>query len=420
MLSDVFGQNISRQHVYQLPAEVIWLIAGILEPVDLFSLRLVCREVCSKTIQRFFTFFNTVRTDLTPQSLQRLSDISNCAHLVRRVHVLRITYKYTYLGRGYQGNCNSSGQLLDPLPGIDLLQGLLIHRLVNCRSFDIDGYDKSRVVDTLQYITPCDIIGILFAIVAKTSLAIRSLTVQISRLTSGRLDTKWLRTSLCRQEEFMAGWAHLEALILGCQIMKDQHDWVIDLIMHAPRLQKLNLKFQRWSYDEISSLIQRLVNTQSCRTLKDLSLQEAEVTQNILRHFLISTSATLQSLSLKRFRLSGGDTWRLLPQDLADNLPCLNYISVFYLGEISAQKKRLVQFNRLTEMRLVPGSELRQLDIIERECRLVPGMNKPLRLTWRSKGECREAISLQYSGSRMANILHVLAEVAELAPLVDN
>ena len=181
-----------------LPIEIVQLIASTFEPVDLFSIRLVCRELYRKTLHHFIhTYFATIRTDLTPKSLQRLQNISDTAHLAQHVEVLHIANIDGTLGRGFQWHRHPSGLLAVPLVGADLLRNILVTKLVKCRSFLIDSYDEVQQRDETEFLIPGDAIGIVLSIVAETHLAIRSFTIQSQKGSTGTLDTKRLQILRC-------------------------------------------------------------------------------------------------------------------------------------------------------------------------------------------------------------------------------
>ena len=54
----------------QLSIEIVQLLASNLDCQELFSLRLVCRDLYKKSLRTFAELFDLVKTDLTAQSLQ--------------------------------------------------------------------------------------------------------------------------------------------------------------------------------------------------------------------------------------------------------------------------------------------------------------------------------------------------------------
>lgn len=73
----------------QLSIEIVQLLASNLDCQELFSLRLVCRDLYKKSLRAFSKLFDLVKMDLTAKSLQKLSNISESAHLAPQVKNLR-------------------------------------------------------------------------------------------------------------------------------------------------------------------------------------------------------------------------------------------------------------------------------------------------------------------------------------------
>lgn len=128
----------------RLSSELIELIARQLEPDDLFAFRLVCRAFNEATFCFSRTCLATVRTDLSRESLQELEALAANERLRTQVRTL-LFHGTTDIGRGFVWHRHSpSGYLSSPLqvPAVQTLRHLLLHRLVNCRSFQV--YSPSR------------------------------------------------------------------------------------------------------------------------------------------------------------------------------------------------------------------------------------------------------------------------------------
>ena len=399
-----------------LAVEIIELLTCTLEPTDVLSVRLVCRELYRKTLQHFSrTFFTTVSTDLTPQSLQRLQNVSNSTHLAHSVKLLHIIHDRGNLGQGFQWHRHSSGHLIAPLPGVDLLQDILVHNLLNCRSFHIDGYDEVQQDASTDSIIPGDAIGIIFSIVAETGLTIQSFTVDTSprnNLTEGRLDTERLRVPLCSHENFLAGWKELKELVLKCKITSDQHGWLFDIISHAPRLCKLSFAFAFEVGNHIDLFMRRLVSTRSCSKLEELNLRTAHMTAESFCQFILLNSATIRLLSLYFVTLDDGGSWSSVLNSLSGNLPYLESFYIFFLRQSMPGRTPFIRFDKLTEIPVVPGSEVLLSGSLKHDSRLLPVLERPMELTY--KFGLRSVAAVKYLGPRMDVFLHVLAEAAEL------
>ena len=138
-------------------------IVQLLDCQELFSLRLVCRDVYNKSLRIFDKLFDVVKTDLTAQSLQKLSNTSESAHLAPHVKNLRFRGDQEgTLGRGFEWNRYSSGSLVDPLDGAaGMLRGLLRDKLINCRFSHIDNYDETGMPRERAWLTRGDVVSIV-------------------------------------------------------------------------------------------------------------------------------------------------------------------------------------------------------------------------------------------------------------------
>ena len=179
-----------------LAIEIIELIATALDPTDLCSFRGVCKELNWKSLHYFGqTCFTTVETNLSRASLQKLQNISVATPLkyyVQRLHVSKspiIQAKHRRgwdLGDGHETDlwprC-PSGYLEPPLPrGAQILRDVLVKGLVHCRSFKVSGpgdYGEAPRYNAYKsgHLTPTDAAGVILAVVADSSLPIKSLSL---------------------------------------------------------------------------------------------------------------------------------------------------------------------------------------------------------------------------------------------------
>ena len=161
-----------------LAMELVELIAHFLEPTDLSSLRLACKNLHRKSLYSFGACFTTFRTDLSLKSLQKLQVISEDDNL--RLYVQKLLIKPREgetLGQGFQWDRHSSGHLEGHLPGLEKLQYLLAHNLPNCRSFHI--FTLGGEEDESDALTPSDVVALILRIVPSISIdASRSLPLK--------------------------------------------------------------------------------------------------------------------------------------------------------------------------------------------------------------------------------------------------
>ena len=228
-----------------LPVEVIEVIANALDSTDLSSLRLTCKELNRRTLCYFAqTFFATVRTDLSPKSLQKLHDISENEQFKHRAQNLLIRKWDDELGQGFQWHRHASCHVEAPLsPGVRTLQELLVNKLVNCRSFHIHSRGGVEEYYESTYLLSSDAVGIILGIIAETALPVKSFIVNFRKQASGFVDSYRLQTPLYQQSSFKNAWAQTQELSLECCLMADTVIWASDLVLPSTNLKKLSLHF---------------------------------------------------------------------------------------------------------------------------------------------------------------------------------
>jgi hypothetical protein len=384
----------------KLPVEVIDFVAGSLEPTDLFSLRFVCRELNLKTLHYFGrTHFSTVRTNLTSQSLQKLHDISEKKHLRDHVQTLFIKESDGYgqrdLGEGFYWPRHPSGCLQAPLVGVERLRDILVNDLVQCKSFRIHGHGGTNEYKS-DRLDPIDAVGIILAIIAETSLPVKSFFMDFHNHNTGSVDAKQLQMDLYRQPQFRKAWAHLEELRLELTMKSDTFDWAMDLLSHAPSLRKLSMNFSSGFF---ASFFSRSVSFSHIFTgLQDLRLGHAWVKVETLSSLLLHSRDSLRALSFWFVNIESGGTWATVLSDLRNILPHLESISIFWSMEWEHSESRTpyVMFPTLHENPVVPGTQGREFQLRYKK--------------W--KGE-RRVFGASYHGPGTGVALEILAKSVE-------
>jgi len=390
-----------------LAVEIIGLISTFLKPADLRSLRLVCRELNSKTLHYFgLANFATVQTNLSRESLQRLQNISESEHLAVHVQCLHIKHRDDgKFGRGFDWRRHQWNLVADQLDGAGLLRDVLVKRLLKCRSFQIDIYDEYPPRRETDPLTLSDAVGIVLSIVAEADLALRSFTIK-SNYDGGRLDTKRLMR-LSHTPQFIAAWSHIEELVLDYGMTSDQYRWILHLTSSAPRLWKLLLEFHGTS----SLFMKRLSSSHSLNRLKDLSLRSAHMTVENISTLLFNNRETIHSLSFRHATIEDGGKWATVLENMKGQLPRLENLSLFRLWEQTAN--RCVIFSKMTRHPVVPGSEVRRpsSNRLIYDSHLLEPVEEPIRLTY--WGGRRRVVGVEYRGTGIDHILSALADTAE-------
>ena len=398
--------------------EIIDLIADELDRTDILSLRYVCRELNRKTLHHFgHTCFRTVRTDLSRKSLQKLQELSEAESLRHHVHILFIKIASTVRERMYTDPEEQvlwprhlSGYLEAPAPGTQQLRDILLEKLVNCRSFHIHGPDDVEQPYDSGHLLPSDAIGVILAVIAETSLPVKSFFVDYRRNQysgGGRIDLKRLQLQPYQHPRFKSGWAYLQELYLDYYIDSDDSDWALNLILHAPNLQKLSLNFNQGAD---VPLIHRLTSEHRLPRLQSLRLACAQVTVEQISKLLTNSYDSLHVLALRFVTIGSGGSWGEIFRELRAKFSRLESISLGWLRKETADERSLVSFSTLHKNPLVPGSER---TMPRSDCRLLQPWGLPITLTYKKWcGETR-VFGVRYHGSQMDVVLKILIESAE-------
>ena len=376
-----------------LAVELVEHIASPLEPADLFSLRLVCKELNEKTFQCFgHTCFTIIRTDLSRKSLQKLEALSEHEQLRHHARALLIMGPND-IGRGFPWDRHRSGHLLAPLPGVQMLRDILFCKLVNCRSFHIYRDHEAEDFYMSDCLTPSDVVAIILNIIAETSLPVKSFCVDFRKWGTGKVDAKRLHFSQYQNPEFGTAWAHLQELSLEQTMTPDTFNWAMELVLRAINLQKLTLKFE---FNHSASFVDRLSSADTLPGLKELKLSCFYVTVEILSRLLLRFRSSLRALSFWHVSIQAGGTWMSVLRMLRSDLPLLESICVNHLKEFEPGEKGRIMFPALSENPVVPGSQGRDFSLVSK----------------RFRGEPR-IFGVSYSGPEMDVALEILARSVE-------
>ena len=377
-----------------LATELVELVSQCLERTDLLSLRLVSKGLCQKSFRAFVALFTTVLTDLSFTSLQRLQAI--CTHGLRLyVKKLLIEAGETgKLGQDVQWSRDSLGHLDMLSPGPRMLQDLLTHDLVNCRSFHI--FIPGPMQDESDALTPSDAVGLILLLIPSlpSMSPVSSFIVSSPSLGPGDLDPRRLPFAHCRQQSFLNAWMHVQELMLEPSLTPETFYWSLNLVRKAPHLRTLLLNL---GYDRGETLIKRLCNGDSVPCfLESLSLAHGHTTVAHLSQLIQKFGGTLRTLSLEQIYLSRFEDWPLAFERIRSQAPLLECISINLLMAAWDDKPRsLVEFPGLVNDHIVPGSGGRSL-------------------TWRTqywKGKER-IFSVNYRGPGVGEALKMLGRSA--------
>ena len=400
----------------ELTTEIVQLIADTLEPADLCSLRLVCREISNKTLHTFGqTCFANLGTNLTSESLQRLQNISEVDHLARHVHNLRIQC----LGDRFNPRQSSEDQSVDldeeSIAEAELLENILVNRFVNCRSFEIESDYDIYPMDIYEE-KSSDAVSIILAIGAGKHWFVKSLRVvgyqspsyrSQDQAHSDSMQAKWRK-----RPQFEAAWSQLEELSLETDGSIDCLDEAEDLLSCASSLGKLSLSRCHGS----AVLMSPLDHCKPLSKLGSLKFSIMDVAVNTIPDAFSRCGAALRTVTLQEVTLRGEDQWPRVFKNMKGKCPQLESFTAGVL-----RRKRyptnlytIVKFPRLKGYPLVPNSESsvsynsRYYNSTDK--RIVKTLEQPVQIYYGGKGKWISGIS--YEGPDMNDLFDILAETA--------
>ncbi|KAI9847717.1 MAG: hypothetical protein M1837_001965 [Sclerophora amabilis] len=391
-----------------LPVEIVEIIASALDDndsTDSCSLRLVCRELERKTLHHFGrTRLTAVRTDLSWTSLQKLRELSEHEHFGPRVETLLVQRASESNERGLEfwWNRHPQGDVIAGQPGAQLLRDLLLHKLTNCRSFQIHkfGYSESELEShcRMSSLMPTDAVGTLVAIIAETGLPTKSFHLDYRKEGFGWLDARRLNMEPLQRPAFRTTWAHLQELSLHLSPASDTFNWVLELIVRATGLRKLSLSCDH--FPGSIGFLERVSSAVVMPGLQQLRLSVANVAATTLSRLLLRFRDSLRAVSFRKVRVQGQSDgiWISIFREMRRELPLLESFSVDHVRDFKNLKRsgdRIV-FPALADNQVFAGSQGRRAQ-----------------LTWREwRGEQR-VFGVSHDGPGMDQFLELLARSAE-------
>ncbi|KAL4953447.1 hypothetical protein BDW69DRAFT_200180 [Aspergillus filifer] len=324
----------------KLPPELLLEINECLDASALCSLRLSCKFHCACTLHHFGkTYLNTIQSDLSLLSLQRMEYLTRNPRLCPYVHSLDIIGgNRDTLGIGLSWKRPASGlRLFLAQKPFQRLQNIIL-RLENCRSFRLHKHSWGSWTGPLS---PFHGITIILSIVAGLERPLRELSILFKPLTSlcytgigqAMMTISRVDKALLQDPKLIAACSTLEKFTFRQAVnTPDSVDFVMQIIQHATRLQRLSIDADCANFSDI--LMSRLYSDQTVRALKlrELRLKDIRAgSSEALNDFIASFKHSLTSISLAGIHLSSG-TWPSLLRALAEFLPTRTQFSTLYAG----------------------------------------------------------------------------------------
>lgn len=329
------SQANMKDSLSRLPVELIDSITCRIEPIDLLSLRLMCKTLNDRVAQLFAeTWFTTLKTDLGPNSLRRLNEISHAEHLRTYPRTLAIVFREDCYGTGSLGRgfswprYSGEGRLKDlqQHPAVQILQDTLVNRLTKCRSFRTCNGPTLHEYNDQDPFYKSDIVEIILSIVAETGLPIESLWLDFG---GQWMDVNRLNLQLYRQPKFQKAWTGIQELHLehSFSVSSELFDFMMYLLTHAPNLRTLSLRF---NFDRAEDFVTQLFGSgQAPSRLETFKLASSYVPDDVVLNLLRPSSSSLRSLSFVGMYLpSRSPGWPKFLTAIKDTLPHLDSISI--------------------------------------------------------------------------------------------
>lgn len=417
-----------------LPTEIVQMVAGDLKRSELCSLRLACRDLYKKSLVAFTRLFSFVRTDLSAQSLQKLVEMSDSEHLAPHIHTLHFhPDEEALLGRGLEWSRDTSGGLMDPLAGAwGILQDILKNKITNCRSFHIEHYDEIGMHTESPWLTPGDVVSIVYFIVVNANLQVKSLRIAPQYIIPGlpgRLSTERLLPLFWhREQKYQESWKSLDSLVLRFHLMIDQYGWALNLLKNASGVRQLSLKLNAYGSRQHldadnCTFFRHLAALSPFHAIENLSLDSMTLNGTTLSRFLLRHKNTLRRLKLLRMYLAldndneeTGTSWKTVFGDMIGHTGCLEQVSLLNLYEPQGEwGVACVIFPSLSaddSCPVVPGSEVGMSP--KADARVIATLDSPIQLQYRYDDGPKRPYAVAYEGKKMDEFFELLVKAKDL------
>ena len=417
------SQPVMSSSLTALSVELLSLITHFLDFTDLLTLRSTSSAINRKTWHQFIgRGFSCLSTDLSPQSVRKLEDISKIETLRYHVKSLIIDIETTFQNskNGFDifardaWSRTDAGYLEVAPPQGRTFTSIFCNGLTSCTSFYINTNDDAGIGPTEKLSTACvtwsDVIGIFFSVIAIASLSIARVTIGRDTFGPNRIDAKKIPLPILETSQFRSRWRHLQELNLRIDIEDDDCDWCLSLVKSAPALKGLSLRF----YNTGERFMTRLISEQQMQALSSISLKSAWATNNQVSKLLTSLGESLQHLEFI-FVILKGAKWVAVFQEWKEKpLPCLRHLCLRWLREWPlGDDLNKIWFDSMSDNPVVPFSE----QIVPRsDCRVLQPSGIIARLTWMKLSGKRRVTGVEYQGEEMESFLDILLNSVEHLP----
>jgi hypothetical protein len=370
----------SNSLLTSLPQELIELIAQYLQLLDLCGLRLTCKALAANTSYYFgHTYHTTASTNISPQSIRKLGARTK-SPWGKYITTLHLKWDQS-AGQEYilLHDLTSISPVVEPIQHI----AAMLTRLPNYHSIRITVPYMARIVRpaSLDALSPGDLIGIAFMLIAETSVSLRSFSVFLGsthndcRLNSVQIQTWRLYPAV------NTAWSHLQNLELRFYgSVQMTCEWAWGLVGRAPHLRRLDWQVRCSDPVYYSP-------THLATSMQELKLRYASLSgSNLLA--LLARCPQLRKLALHGIKIDPASTWK----DVFVALQGCEHLESLFLYYLR------VGYNMSKRRRFLG---------------LKDGMVEGMKMICKVKEEGSINVGVEYSGSEMKKVLSMLAEAIE-------
>lgn len=317
-----------------LPTEIVEEIAWHLDIRSLKKLRLVSRAINAKTHRpSMTTIFGTIKTDLSPRSLQKLEDqwaTDEFSPYAEYVHTLKLSGYYGF-GHGYRWNIPVDYP--ETRPGILRFERLLIDRFPNCRSFYVYSLAWGR--EDPDDLTAEEVVDILLSMIARTGITVKEFHLpEIPTQPSIDFGDMTLTWNVLEKPELIDSFSSMRALTFVPGLLATSYAYILNArILSAillPAKNVTSLKFGcKTDIQELASILQAPERT----GLRSMEIVAMHLTEEDLMAVLTPCNESLRELTIRNVCLKTG-SWKTLLSVILELLPHLEGLSIANIAEM--------------------------------------------------------------------------------------
>jgi hypothetical protein len=321
------GSESLASSIYNLPPEILILIAECTFGPALCSLRLTSRELYRCSLLHFArTVLHTLKIDLSPQAFVRVQKLLKddvFRPYVQKVEIIRGSTNYLFQGPDW---IEPSNFIRGPRgKGLKVWRDVF-KRLENCTSFEIRNTTNEHLIPNSDPNSFREALAVLFKVLTAD---IRMGAFCVDVISNRPRHDAYLTPfdiNILKQQPF----SHLKELTLAFPDCGNI-EWMAALIRQVKTIRKLKI-FSCWAWDE-TPLLNQLMSVDCLPELEDLTFGRMifEIS-DVLRFFLYNHRNTIRSVSFCYVQIERGG-WAALLRELGSELYDLQSMTLYCAWE---------------------------------------------------------------------------------------